>query len=126
LQDRPTAAELLRDIAELLEGDVLAALNGPLQHSVRVAANLARIVQRELETGREANFRERALIGDLLDEEGNADELTAELAARLRANDDDGLARAAWPVLLAVTLDKLAINKPGHDAYDFAAEQAPS
>ena len=123
MQDRPTAAELLRDIAELLEGDVLAATSGPIQHHVRVAGNLARIVQRELELGREANYRERALLGDLLGAEGSTAELNAELAARLRANDDDDFARAAWPVLMAVTLDKLAIDKPGHDAYDFAGEQ---
>jgi hypothetical protein len=123
VQDRPTAAELLRDIAELLEGDVLAATSGPIQHHVRVAGNLARIVQRELELGREANYRERALLGDLLGAEGTTAELNAELAARLRANDDDEFARAAWPVLMAVTLDKLAIDKPGHDAYDFAGEQ---
>ncbi|HVV36560.1 MAG TPA: DUF6285 domain-containing protein [Acidimicrobiales bacterium] len=123
MQDRPTAAELLRDIADLLEGEVLAATSGPTQHHVRVAANLARIVQRELEMGRETNFRERALIGDLLGADGSVAELNAELAARLRANDDAEFARAAWPVLLAVTLDKLAVNKPGHDAYDFAGEQ---
>ena len=123
MQDRPTAAELLRDIADLLEGDVLAATSGPLQHHVRVAGNLARIVQRELELGREANYRERALLGDLLGMDGSVAELNAELAERLRANDDDEFARAAWPVLMAVTLDKLAIDKPGHDAYDFAGEQ---
>src|SRR5437868_4610710 len=123
MQDRPTAAELLRDIADLLAGDVLAATSGPLQHHVRVAGNLARIVQRELELGREANYRERALLGDLLGVDGSVAELNAEVAARLRANDDDAFARAAWPVLLAVTLDKLSIDKPGHDAYDFAGEQ---
>jgi uncharacterized protein DUF6285 len=123
MQDRPTAAELLRDIAALLEGDVLAATSGPLQHHVRVAGNLARIVQRELELGREANYRERALLGDLLGMEGSVAELNEELATRLRANDDEEFAGAAWPVLMAVTLDKLAIDKPGHDAYDFAGEQ---
>ena len=123
MQDRPTAAELLRDIADLLEGEVLAATSGPTQHNVRVAGNLARIVQRELELSREANFRERALLGDLLGTEGTLDELNAELAARLRANDDDEFARAAWPVLLSATLDKLAVNKPGHDAYGFEGEQ---
>jgi hypothetical protein len=123
MQDRPTAAELLRDIADLLEGEVLAATSGPTRHNVRVAGNLARIVQRELELGREANFRERALLGDLHGADGSVAELNAELAARLRANDDEAFARAAWPVLVAVTLDKLSVNKPGHDDYDFEGEQ---
>ncbi|MEY2471020.1 MAG: hypothetical protein QOK28_349 [Actinomycetota bacterium] len=123
MQDRPTAAELLREIADLLEGDVLMGAPAPVKHHVRVAANLARIVQRELEVGREANFRERALLGDLLGAEGSTAELNAEVAALLRANDDEAFARAAWPVLLAITLDKLSIDKPGHDAYDFSREQ---
>jgi len=114
---------LLRDIADLLEGEVLAATNGPTQHNVRVAGNLARIVQRELELGREANFRERALLSDLLGMEGSVAELNEELAERLRAGDDHEFARAAWSVLMAITLDKLSVNKPGHDAYDFAGEQ---
>jgi hypothetical protein len=123
VQDRPTAAELLRDIAELLEGEGLAATSGPTRHHVRVAGNLARIVQRELELGPEARFRERALLSDLLGAEGSVAELNEELARRLRAGDDPEYARAAWPVLMAVTLDKLSIDKPGHDAYDFAGEQ---
>jgi hypothetical protein len=88
VQDRPTAAELLRDIAGLLEGEVLAATSGPTQHNVRVAGNLARIVQRELELGPEARFRERALLGELLGEDGSNAELNAAVADRLRANDD--------------------------------------
>ena len=126
MQDRPTAAELLREVAGLLENDVLAAVGGPLQHSVRVAANLARIVQRELELGPDADAREHAALRDLLDRDGTLAELNGALAERLRANDDTELARRAWPVLVAVTRDKLAVDKPGHDAYDFAGEQATS
>jgi hypothetical protein len=126
MQDRPTAAELLREIAQLLEGDVLAAVSGPLQHQVRVAGNLARIVQRELELGPDADEREFAMLRDLLDRDGTLAELNAELAARLHANTDPELARRAWPALVAITRDKLAVDKPGHDAYDFASEQASS
>jgi hypothetical protein len=122
VQDRPTAAELLHDIADLLEGDVLAALDGPLQHQVRVAGNLARIVERELELGRAADEREHALLRDLVGVDGSVAELSAIAAARLRAASDDAFARAAWPVLVAIARDKVAIVKPGHDDYDFAGE----
>ena len=123
MQDRPTTAELLRDIADLLEGEVIAAVTGPLQHNVRVAGNLARIVQRELELAPVAAEREQRLLGDLLGADGPIEELNAQLAERLRAADDPAFARAAWPALAAITRDKLAVNKPGHDAYDFATEQ---
>ena len=114
MQDRPSAAELLRDIAELLEGDVLAALTGPLQHNVRVAGNLARIVQRELELGPDADARENAALAALLGREGPTAELNAELAQRLR-DKQAGLAQQAFPSLVAIAKDKVAVVKPGHD-----------
>lgn len=123
MQDRPTAAELLADIAALLEGDVLAAVSGPLQHNVRVAANLARVVERELASGPAAADRERALLGAVLGADGSVAELNAVLADRLRSGDDPALGRAAWPALLEITRAKLAVDKPGHDTYDFATEQ---
>ena len=120
MQDRPTAAELLRDIAELLEGDVVAELAGrPSQHNVRIAANLARIVQRELELGPAADARAHDALVALLGHDGTADELNAELAHRIRSREITG---DAWPVVLGITKDKLAIVKPGYDDYDFADE----
>lgn len=115
MQDRPTAAELLRDVADLLEGDVLRAVSGPLQHNVRVAGNLTRIVQRELELGPAADARAHELLRTLLDRDGTEEDLNAELAARLRANEDAGLAQRAFAPLLEITRGKLAIAKPGHD-----------
>jgi hypothetical protein len=126
VQDRPTAAELLREVAELLEGDVLAALDGPLQHQVRVAANLARIVEREVALGPDARRREQQLLASLLGVEGDVSELNGVLASRLRDRADPAFVRDAWHVLINVTRDKLAVNKPGHDDYDFAGEQAPT
>lgn len=108
MQDRPTAAELLRDIADLLEGDVLAALSGPLQHQVRVAGNLARIVQRELELAPSTNDADLVALG--------------HLAASIR-DGDPAFRRSVYPDVLASVRAKLAVNKPGHDDYDFAAEQ---
>ena len=49
--DRPNASELLETIAELLGDEVLPATSGLLQHKVRVAANLCRILDREARLG---------------------------------------------------------------------------
>ena len=46
--DRPTAPELLEIIAETLTTTVLPATAPHAQHQVRVAANLCRILEREL------------------------------------------------------------------------------
>jgi len=125
MQDRPTATELLATIAELLEGDLLAATSGPLKHQVRVAGNLCRILERELSQQSDADERARErlalALGRPLDDTP-LEALNAELAERLHRGDDSGLERRAWSALIEIVRDKLAVNKPGHDAYDFSTE----
>ncbi len=128
MQDRPTAQELLASIAELLEGDVLQALGGPLQHQVRVAGNLSRILGREFELEASHEEREVALLSGVLGKDAagrDARALSHELVARLNAGHDSELERRAWRALVEIVRGKLAINKPGHDAYDFGPELEP-
>jgi hypothetical protein len=127
MQDRPTASELLEAIAALLEGDVLAATRGGLQHQVRVAGNLCRVLEREARLGAEAEAREVALLADALGEAPagrDARALSRALAARLDAGADLALERRAWRALVEIVRGKLAIAKPGHDAWDFGPELA--
>jgi hypothetical protein len=115
------ATELLDDIASLLEGEVLSAVSGPLQHRVRVAANLARIVQRELELGPAGAAAERQRLGALVgDTNGDLAELRARLAARLRdpaplTADEQ---HAIYDALVATVRADLAISKPGYDSLE--------
>ena len=124
MQDRPTARELLEAIADLLEGDVLQATQGGLRHSVRVAGNLCRILERELALGSEHDRRELELLEQVLGEAAagrTADELSKVLVEELRRSSPE-LEQRAWPALVEIVRGKLAIAKPGHDAYDFARE----
>src|SRR6478752_1164613 len=102
MQPRPTAEEILRDVAALLDEVLVPALSGPAQHQARVAASLIGIVHREVQLafGNDAAERE-AWIGLL---RGRAD-----------SPEDDA---AVWPVLLRATRADLAIVKPGHDSWD--------
>ncbi len=126
MQDRPTAVELLVDIAELLEHDVMPALEGPVQHQVRVAGNLCRILSRELALGPPAAQRESELLSGLLGREPRpaapVEQLNRMLVDRLRAGADEELEAAAWSVLVDVAKDKVAIAKPGYDSFDFRSE----
>jgi hypothetical protein len=125
VQDRPSASELLATIADLLEGEVLAATRGGLQHQVRVAGNLCRILEREARLGAAAEAREVELLAAALGEAPagrDALSLSQALVARLDVGGDAALARRAWPALVEIVRGKLAIAKPGHDAFDFAAE----
>lgn len=125
MQDRPTAEQLLETIANLLEGDVLDATSGPLKHQVRVAGNLCRILAREVVQGPAGEARESELLAGVLGVAAggrDAAALSAELALRLRDADDPALEARAWPALVEIVRGKLAVNKPGHDQYDFEAE----
>ena len=100
--DRPTAPELLDIVAETLTTSVLPATAPHAQHQVRVAANLCRILQRELST-------------TPVD--------TPELPASL-LDLDDGAAAEAFGLVKTLVQAKLAVNKPGYDTHDAAAEAA--
>jgi hypothetical protein len=98
--DRPTAVELLEIIAATLAETVVPATAPHAQHQARVAANLCRILGRELAA------------------EGGP---VPELPGSLISCDDDA-AEAAMPIVLELVRAKLAINKPGYDAHDAVAE----
>lgn len=121
--DRPTSSELLDTLAELLSEEVLPAVDGLLKHKVRVAANLCRILGREATLGPQLEAREVELLTELTGTSGSAEELSVLLCERLRAGDPE-LERRAFPALLEIVRGKLAINKPGHDEYDFAVERS--
>jgi hypothetical protein len=125
VQDRPTASELLDTIAGLLEQELLPATRGGLQHQVRVAANLCRILEREARLGPAQEAREVELLAGALGEPPagrDALALSHALVARLDAGHDAALEQRAYRALVEIVRGKLAIAKPGHDAYDFTPE----
>ena len=124
MQPRPTAEEILRDVAVLL-GDVLVpALSGPEQHQARVASSLIGIVHREVQlaSGNDAAEREAwiGLLGDAAPADADLVTLRREAANALRRGraDSPEADAAVWPVLLQATRADLAIVKPGHDSWD--------
>ena len=122
MQYRPTAAELLRDISSLLSDEVLDQVSVEVQHKVRVAANLAQILEREVALAAPNAERELAITRDLLgvpaSDTAPLAELRGRLADALRSGDlqgrsDDEVRNA----LIQIARDDLAISKPGHDAW---------
>ncbi|MGI9589922.1 MAG: DUF6285 domain-containing protein, partial [Myxococcota bacterium] len=81
--DRPDAVTLLRAMAETLSTEVLPATGGVARHSVRVIANLCRILERELGEGREAPELARRALAELLGRDGSLEELARALDERL-------------------------------------------
>ncbi len=128
MQDRPTAEELLATLGTYLEDELMPALDGPLAYRTRVAANLVRILERETALGPASLRRERNLLCGLLGAdiaptdslEADVLELNGRVATAIAAGRIDHA--HAWPVLMEIARAKLAIIRPGYDAWDSAVE----
>jgi hypothetical protein len=125
VNDRPTALELLAAVERFLEEQAVPGLEGPARFHARVAANVVRIVARELETEEAHLAREwdglAVLLGDdapppadraVLREELLA--RTEELARRIRAGRAD---TGPWRVAVLehlgrVVADRLDVAQP--------------
>jgi hypothetical protein len=117
VEDRPTAEELLDAIATLLEDEVLPVVSGPLQHKVRVAGNLSRILQREVRLGPANAERERLALAFFLGvdpQDNHLEDLNDRVAAELRRADDDETLARAFEILLPCVIDKVGVDKPGY------------
>ena len=120
---RPDDGELLAAIADLLEAEVLPAVGPHLQHKVRVAANLIRILERQQSLEPAAREQERMALAVLLEPSGGAsdgatlDSLRAELDRRIATGDPSLDARQVWEVLVATARADLAVAKPGYDSW---------
>jgi hypothetical protein len=102
LYGRPSAAELVAAVADFLDSDVRGATEGQVSFHARVAANVLRIVERELTDDRAAP--------NLL---GYPDETA--LAAAIRAGELDGRAGEVLPCLRTLVRHRLAVAHPGYD-----------
>ncbi len=118
MQYRPDASELLDAVASLLEGDVIAAVPPHLQHQVRVAANLCRVLQRESQLGDVNDAAERERLASIL-ETGDDDLASMRAALTARLDDpapiDPVLDRSIRAALLTTLRADLAIAKPSYD-----------
>jgi hypothetical protein len=109
LYGRPTAAELIAAVADFLDNDVRGA-TGPEAASVnfhaRVAANVLRIVERELLDGPADD------VASALDGLGYTDE--AELAMAIRAGDLDDRPDDVLGCLRTIVRRRLDVAHPGY------------
>lgn len=124
MNDRPSATELLAAVERFLEETAVPALEGPAKYHARVAANVVRIVARELVTEDDHLAREWDGLAELLGDapkpatrEALHGEIRARneaLVVRIRAGEADaGSWREALIAHLSrVVADKLDVAKP--------------
>lgn len=102
---RPTAAELVAAVADFLDEDV-RAVGGQVGFHSRVAANVLRIVERELLDADEV--RVRAALADL----GHPDEQS--LAQAIRGGQLDDRPDDVMACLREMVRHRLSIDHPGY------------
>jgi hypothetical protein len=103
---RPTAAELVAVVADFLDNEVRAAIEGPVNFHARVAANVLRIVERELLDGPPDD------VAAALDGLGYTDE--AQLAMAIRTGDLDDRRDEVLSCLRTIVRRRLEVAHPGY------------
>jgi hypothetical protein len=122
VQDKPSAEELLEALAQFLDAEVVPVFEGRRRFHAIVAANVARIVAREIRLGPEQTKQEYAALCVLLGKEqteaaptqATLSELNTELCKRIDDGDaDDGsYRRKVLDFLRTAVKSKLAIDNP--------------
>ena len=108
LHDEPSMAALLEAVREFLEDDVIPGTEGRLRFHARVAANVVRMVERELALGEAQEAAHAADLARL----GVGSE--AELATAIRAGALDGRIAEVVAVVRRTVAAKLAVAHPGY------------
>jgi hypothetical protein len=108
VHDLPTKAELVEAVREFLEGDVMEATEGRVNFHARVAANVLRMVERELRLGDEQAAAHVRGLRNL----GMAGE--RELAAAIRDGTLDDRAGEVRAFVEATVRAKLDVANPDY------------
>ncbi len=125
MQDRPNYDELLAAVERFLDDEVVAKGEGAQRFHGRVAANVIRIVRRELEHEEAQLASEWESLNTLLGEAPRPRDRAAlrlvlaqrneELSERIRSGDADGgdFRDAVLAHVRETIRDKLAVTNPG-------------
>lgn len=124
--ERPTARELVEAVREFVETEVQPQLEGSVAFHTRVAVNVLKIVERELELGGDMDDARVRRLAELLGSEGELESLVEELSRGIRAGNYDIRTPGLAEHLRATVMDKLAVDNPRYESYRRAREAQSS
>jgi hypothetical protein len=124
-QDRPSLTEILRTVAEFLDG-LRPKLEGEAQYAALVSTHILRIAEREVALSTGLDAEERDDLARLLGRSGSLAELNRALCEGIRGGRFDGDWTRVLDVVLAQAVRKLRIVRPEHLAPVHAEKQAPA
>jgi len=112
-QDRPAITDILLTVQKFLD-DTGPRLEGEAKYHAQVSSYLLGICERELRLGPDTDRKEREALSAFLKKDGSLAELTEALCAEIRAGKHDGNWDETLDLVLAQTVDKVRIVRPGH------------
>ncbi|MCP4752384.1 MAG: hypothetical protein GY866_15935 [Proteobacteria bacterium] len=115
--NRPSMKELVEAVREFLENKVQPAIEGQVSFHTRIAINMLKTVERELELSPELDSQELLRLQGLLGKEGSLEELNSELCRKIREESLDYQSDDLIEHLRLTALGKLSIDNPGYSAY---------
>lgn len=119
---RPTTGELVEAVREFMEREVQPKLEGSTAFHARVAVNVLRIVERELEQGAGLDAAEHERLEALLGFEGGLGELNTRLVEAIRAGDLDVDTPGLTEHLRATVMGRVGVDNPRYGSYKRALE----
>jgi len=118
--DRPTKNELVIAVREFMEDKLLPELKGHLNFNTRVAINVLKIIERELEQGETTSEETRLRLLQLLSNTENTlsnrelnQALSKEISERTLSYQDQALINHLWQT----TMKKMAVDNPRYVSY---------
>ena len=118
--DRPTKNELLGAVREFMEEKLLPELQGHLGFNTRVAINVLKIIERELELGGDISQQARKRLIALLEIENETHsnhEMNVLLSEAIREKKLTYQNEQVLEHLWLTTLDKLSVDNPKYQSY---------
>jgi hypothetical protein len=112
-QDRPSINDILLTVKKFLD-DVGPKLEGEAKYHAQVSSYLLGICDREISLSAGYDAAEQARLSEFLGEDRPLDSLTETLCAGIRAGKFDDRWDEMLDLVLAQTIDKVKIVKPGH------------
>ena len=112
-QDRPSINDLLLTVQKFLD-DTGPTLTGEAKYHAQVSSYLLGICERELRLAGDFDRTEAAALQAFLKSDAPLPEATETLCKNIRAGKYDGNWDALLDLVLAQTIDKVKIVRPGH------------